>query len=235
MRKFPFFLGLGFLLVFCSAFIGRAEETIPYTTQKEAFTAQRAALQRDYAALATAADKQAFRQRLGRKIVDHLHEELVPYWYGTQWDFNGTTQVPKEGAIACGYFVSTLLRDAGFKVERVRMAQQASLYIVRTVAPKGQRWDYGGISTAAFAEKVRGLGEGLYVVGLDFHTGFVLCEGDDVWFIHSSYGEPFGVVKEVAEESAVLAQSNRFVLGKVNNDELVGKWLRGEKIATVMP
>ena len=41
------------------------------------------------------------------------------HWKGTPWDFNGTTRTPGEGAIACGYFVTTVLEQAGFKIERV--------------------------------------------------------------------------------------------------------------------
>jgi hypothetical protein len=45
-----------------------------------------------------------------------------------------TSETPGRGEIACGYFVSTVLRDAGFGVERVRLAQQASERIVRTLS-----------------------------------------------------------------------------------------------------
>jgi hypothetical protein len=55
-----------------------------------------------------------------------IDKKLLPYWLGTTWNFNGTTQVPGEGSIACGYFVTTLLRDAGVKLERVKLAQMAS-------------------------------------------------------------------------------------------------------------
>ena len=44
-------------------------------------------------------------------------DEIFSAWIGTRWDFDGTSQTPREGRIACGYFVSTVLRDAGFDVE----------------------------------------------------------------------------------------------------------------------
>lgn len=46
---------------------------------------------------------------ISRIIID----SLMPCWYGTPWDFNGCTTEPGKGSIACGYFVSTVLRDAG--------------------------------------------------------------------------------------------------------------------------
>ncbi|HHG86121.1 MAG TPA: hypothetical protein ENJ82_15335 [Bacteroidetes bacterium] len=166
-------------------------------------------------------------------ILNHLSQDLIPQWYGTAWDFNGITQTPREGKIACGYFVSTLLRDAGFQVQRARMAQQASLYIIRSLSPKAQRQRWTHISTATFAERMAAQPQGLYVIGLDIHTGFILHDAAGVWFIHASYGNPAVVVREAAATSAVLAQSQLFVLGRVDNDWLLKKWLNQEKVATV--
>ena len=42
-------------------------------------------------------------------LFSNLADSVFPAWYGTKWDFNGHTNVPKEGLIACGYFVSTTL------------------------------------------------------------------------------------------------------------------------------
>ena len=41
-----------------------------------------------------------------------IHDE----WMGTPWDFSGTSQVPRKGSIACGYFVSTV----GLDEEKIR-------------------------------------------------------------------------------------------------------------------
>ena len=49
-------------------------------------------------------------------FVLSIFNEIFPAWYGTGWDFYGTTETPKQGKIACGYFVTTVLRDAGVKV-----------------------------------------------------------------------------------------------------------------------
>jgi len=43
-------------------------------------------------------------------LVRAVDAEIFPFWYGTEWDFNGTTQQPGTGRIACGYFVSTVLQ-----------------------------------------------------------------------------------------------------------------------------
>ena len=64
--------------------------------------------------------------RTAREISDIITEsqitleatlpEMMRCWLGTPWDFNGTCETPGSGKIACGYFVSTILRDAGFQV-----------------------------------------------------------------------------------------------------------------------
>ncbi len=43
-------------------------------------------------------------------LYSKLLNDIVPHWYGTPWDFNGHTNIPNQGEIACGYFVSTTLR-----------------------------------------------------------------------------------------------------------------------------
>jgi len=39
-------------------------------------------------------------------VTGFIYKEIFPSWYGTPWNFNGTTEVPQQGKIACGYFVS---------------------------------------------------------------------------------------------------------------------------------
>src|SRR2546429_7045322 len=42
-------------------------------------------------------------------VTRSIYTEIFPSWYGTAWDFYGTTEVPQQGKIACGYFVTTVL------------------------------------------------------------------------------------------------------------------------------
>src|SRR6187200_2544039 len=53
-------------------------------------------------------------------------ETIIPGWIGTAWNFNGTSEKPQQGSIACGYFVTTILRDAGLSLARIKLAQCAS-------------------------------------------------------------------------------------------------------------
>jgi hypothetical protein len=158
---------------------------------------------------------------------------IFPDWYGTPWDFNGTTEVPGEGKIACGYFVSTVLRDAGWKVQRTRLAQQASENIILSLTGESYIKRFRRVTIDDFVKTVQEWGPGIFVVGLDVHTGFIVNDDNEVYFVHASYAEPFMVVKEKALESKVLQASRYRVLGKFTADpEFIRKWLLRKEIIT---
>ncbi len=47
-------------------------------------------------------------------IFDKIANEIFVYWFGTPSNFYGQTRIPRQGTIACGYFVTGVLSDAGF-------------------------------------------------------------------------------------------------------------------------
>jgi len=163
-------------------------------------------------------------------LVTILSDSLFPYWYGTPWDFNVTTQVPNEGAVVYGYFVTTILKHTGFNLERVRLAQQASELIIKNLTSENFIKCFSNTPIKRFVEKIKLMGRGLYVVGLDIHTGFILCDTKGVFFIHSSYeSSPLCVIKELGIESNILVQSRYRVIGKISDDfELIKKWIKLE-------
>jgi len=148
-------------------------------------------------------------------------ETLYPYWLGTRWNFNGTTEVPGEGSIACGYFVTTMVRDMHFNIPRVKLAQCASEEMITNLveAPKIRR--YNGSQNELMLAYIQKKGRNLYIVGLDTHTGFILNDGSKTWFIHSSGAFPFCVIKEKAESASVLLSSQYKVLGSLSESSLI--------------
>lgn len=166
-------------------------------------------------------------------VIGSIYQEIFPAWYGTPWDFNGTTEVPQQGKIACGYFVTTVLRDAGWRVQRARLAQQASENIILSLTTDPFVRRFRRVPIGDFVSAVKKLGPGLYVVGLDIHTGFIVNTGSEVYFIHASYVDPYMVVREKAMESKVLAASNYRVLGSITADTtFIEKWLLKKEIVT---
>ena len=195
--------------------------------------AERVALASSYTQAASAAQRASILAQARTLVTRSIDTEIFPSWYGTAWDFNGTTEVPRQGKIACGYFVSTVLRDAGWRVQRARLAQQASENIILSLTTDPYVKRFRRVAISDFVDAVQNWGAGIYVVGLDIHTGFIVNTGDDVYFVHSSYVEPYAVVRERASESKILAASNYRVLGKITADDLfIEKWLLQTEIVT---
>jgi hypothetical protein len=170
------------------------------------------------------------RAYLCAQIVD----SLAPFWYGTPWDFYGTSEVPGSGTIACGYFVSTILTHAGFKVERFKLAQQSAEMIVVSLASEMHIKRFSNVPLKTFCDAVRRMGEGLYVVGLDCHVGFLAVKDSEVYFLHSTYVPPQCAMIEVASQSDVLAWSQYRIVGKISDDDaLLRKWVHSQRIATM--
>ncbi len=156
---------------------------------------------------------------LAQHLQRGVSEELFPYWQGTRWAFHGTTQTPGKGRIACGYFVTTVLRDCGVKIDRSRCAQLASEAMIRELLDKENITTYSKKPLASFLSEVKQKGTHLYLIGLDSHVGFLSVEKEETWFIHSSGRYPWAVVKERATESIVLEKSNYRVVGSLTADK----------------
>jgi hypothetical protein len=207
-----------------------------YTHLLAKVESERVALGQRYQHAASEAERARIVAQARETLIRSIYTEIFPSWYGTGWDFNGTTEVPRQGKIACGYFVSTVLRDAGWRVQRVRLAQQASENIILSVTAELHIKRFRRIPIEDFVKTVKEWGPGIYVVGLDIHTGFIVNNGEGVYFIHSSYVDPFMVVKERALESKILQTSAYRVLGKITaDDELMKGWLLKKEITTREP
>jgi hypothetical protein len=153
-------------------------------------------------------------------------QTIVPAWIGTPWDFNGITEIPQKGKIACGYFVTTVLRDAGLELERIKLAQAASQKIITTLALKKDIKLCCNKPIESFITLIKNSGYGLFVVGLDNHTGFIYNDGTQVYFIHSTFMGTRNVQKEIAANSKVLIGSKYKIVGKVSSNEgLLRKWV----------
>ena len=206
-----------------------------YRAVVDDIAAAREALARELAAASTPEGRASVltraRARLERAIVD----ELTPRWMGTPWAMNGVSTEPGEGAIACGYFVATILQDAGFRLRRVRFGQAAALRIQEaTTPPRRAVHRFLSIPPEALAERVAALGDGVYIIGLNVHVGFVVVRGGDVRFVHSSYTGARVVVDEpLATARAIeLSQpSGYFVSELISTDEAITRWLGGAALS----
>lgn len=164
-------------------------------------------------------------------LYSKLLNDIVPHWYGTEWDFNGHTNIPNDGEIACGYFVSTTLKHFGFNLNRYKMAQQAGLIEARILQPKSQLKIYRNLSFEALKSKVNSVyKDGIYFVGLDNHVGYVLVKDKELYFLHSSYCVD-KVIIELAETSPCFP-SNIYVFAEIStNKSLVRNWIFNTRLS----
>ena len=80
-----------------------------------------------------------------------------------------------------------------------------------------------------FLASVKEMGPGLFIIGLDFHVGFLLQTEDDLRFIHASF-ETETVVDEDAATAMPITTSGYKVVGKILSPDNISSWLRNSKI-----
>ncbi|MCB1132337.1 MAG: hypothetical protein KDN05_14505 [Verrucomicrobiae bacterium] len=166
-----------------------------------------------------------------RVVLETTLPEMMRCWLGTPWDFNGTAEGPGGGKIACGYFVSTVLRDAGFRLDRYRLARQPSSKIIHSFLPKTKCALDVGIPYDAFAREMETAEPGIYLTGLDTHVAFIVVDSKGFRFIHASGSKPWCVVDEDRDHAGVLQRSKWRMRGNLTADEaVILRWIRGETI-----
>lgn len=216
-----------------AAIIFPAKITPPLLTEKRPIyrnTLEELARQRESLHERHACGSKAIRTEVEREaralLIKSLSEDIFPAWDGTPWDFNGISEVPGEGAIACGYFVTTTLRDAGLRLPRIKLAQQPSQSIIKSLCEPDTTRVYYEKPLETIVQYLKDYGPGIYIVGLDCHTGFVVYTGDQMSFVHSSYFRPpRSVICEPIDSDNPLKRSKYRMIGKLFGDELVRKWL----------
>lgn len=158
--------------------------------------------------------------------IETIGEKVYSQWENTPWDFNGTTETPKQGAIACGFFVTTVLRDMGVKINRTKLAICPSLSMMKTLTPTQKVQNLSNMNFPDFYTQLKKMGKGVYIIGLDFHTGFIVNDDHEIWFIHSNYQNRKGVVKEAVHVSSALQSSKtRWLISLTADTNFINKWI----------
>ncbi len=156
---------------------------------------------------------------------------LFPHWKGTAWDFNGHTDSPTKGYIACGYLVSTLLKHSGFNLNRYKLARAPAATAGNVLLGKGKLKVLPADAEKLRKKMLNQYKPGLYFLGLDFHEAFLWLDTNELYILHSNYLNRLGVVKEKVTESIAFQQSSRVWLAPIGGDSaLVKKWLYGTRI-----
>lgn len=202
-----------------------------YDKIRESMIRRRAAFAASYAAADGDTAKARIRSEAGEYLAAMLVDSLIPFWYGTEWTFGGHTEVPVTGSIACGYFVSTSLRHAGFNLDRFKLAQQSPKMEALSIHLSDSISTYRGVTPKKLKALLASRAPGLYFVGLDFHVGFLYKRRDgNLFFIHSNYIGAVGVMAERVERSEAFRSSKYFIAAITTNERLVERWILNGKI-----
>lgn len=173
---------------------------------------------------------------LSALVADVLVNKIIPHWLGTPWSFEGHTSIPRQGEIACGYFVSTTLKDVGFNLNRYKFAQQLPVNEGKTLNLGKPLLEIQNTSTAARIKALNALlSEGVYFIGFDRnHVGFIQKKNGELFVIHSNYIAAKGVEIERIEDSIVFSYYSRIYIAEITtNKELLKKWRNNEIIEII--
>jgi len=179
---------------------------------RRSFVASPVARSRRYAALEAA---------LLRRI-----DRLFASWIGSRWGLGlPQSTVPNKGKTNCGLFVAVVLRDAGFRLPIWKFNRQVAYHGIKSLSPRSQIRFLHRTSMQTFTERVRAMGPGLYLIGLDFHIGFLRVKrSGDVRFVHGSY-ITHRVMDEPAQTAAPIVQSRYRMVGKILQPRMLRAWL----------
>lgn len=232
MRTLLFSFSILFLIACSFTSFHDEQSTIKESKPYSAIVAEIEIMQDSLQKLYSTADsiqKESITKSATEFLINKATQEVFPAWYGTKWDYEGITQKPQEGRIACGYFVMNVLIDLGFDIPRYKWAQSPSEPVIKKLA---------GADIKRFFNKpvhdvgnyLKQSGTGLYVVGLDSHIGFIKVENDSIRFVHSNFYCPeIGVMSEALDTENPLNDSRYRIVGKLFTQEMVENWLTAHK------
>ncbi len=192
-----------------------------------------------YAASRGTRARAALRSEARQYVVEALVSQVFPAWMGmpSGGGPQATASLPHQPGmyISCSYFLTAALQNAGLVLEsRARFAQAPAAWIERALLPPdGQIHRYGNLPADELERKLVGLGDGLYVVGLDIHVGFIVVRDGHAWFVHSSYTPPGTVVNEPIVSSMAIALSRHkgyWVSPLFQDDRIIEMWLRRQPV-----
>ncbi len=205
----------------------------------EALGTTRQTLAAHYREAESEAERARVRERARKELEAAIIEDVFPAWMGMPWGMSSTSTAtrPHETGktIGCSYFVTSVLQSAGVELEnRYTFAQAPALHIQRSLAPRrDDLHTYFSIPAQRLHDGIAKLGDGLYIIGLDTHVGFVVVRGDQVRLVHASYTDARVVTDEPLLTARAIENSRPqgyFVTPLFRDGRLMDMWLRGQPV-----
>ncbi len=223
-----------------TATFAAAERGAAFERTLTRIAATRGALARRYAAAPDEPARARIRAEARGWLLAAIDGELFPPWLGTRWGLgrNSTATRPHQAGmtVGCSYFVTSILQNAGFVLDnRYHFAQAPALDIQRSLAPAaGAIARFLSIPAETLGGKIAALGDGLYLIGLSNHVGWVVVRGDEVRLVHASYTGGQVVADEPLVGAIAIDVSRKagyfvspVIVADDRNDPLIDAWLRG--------
>lgn len=171
-------------------------------------------------------------------LLDVFENSIVPLWYGTLYERAGMSKVPQKDSIACGHFMGRVFSAMGFNIENDIIGQQGATEIMKTMTSRKNITSFReGTSKRImnyFISFMKNQEKGLYVLGLDTHSAFLLNKEEGLDYINASKLDPVAVVNEDALNATSIRYSSVKVVGKMLDDNSIKGWLRGRFYETVL-
>jgi len=174
-------------------------------------------------------DIDSVKRTFGKQLTD----QIIPYWYGTGWSFGGHTAVPKTGKIACGYFISTTLKDMGLNLNRYKLAQKSPIDEAKALSCGAEIKTIANEDPEKALEEINGhIKKGVYFIGFDTgHVGYLVKKKEKLFLVHSNYLAPVSVCIEPLETARIFKTFTKFHLVDIsNNGKLIEKWLNNDVV-----
>ena len=190
----------------------------------------------DYRALKREIAREASTLRLHKQagleqaLLERI-DRLFVSWLGSRWGLGMPQSTePHRGKTNCGVFVAVVLRDVGFLLPIWKFNRQAAYDSIRSLAPRRSIRYFHRVSPRVFAAGVRRMGPGLYLIGLDFHIGFLRVKrSGEVRFVHGSY-LTHRVMDEPAETALPIVHSRSRMVGKILQPNMLRAWRHRRRI-----
>jgi hypothetical protein len=168
------------------------------------------------------------------KLFCHLLvERIFPYWVGTTWSFEGHTNTPNSGEIACGYFVSTTLQHVGMNLNRYDLAKKSPIDEARFLQMSDSITTIENDSLNQIITQLYSLTQpGIYFLGFEnSHVGFLYRTKNNLWVIHSDPSSADGPKIEAIESSDYFSYFRTFHIVPISgNKRLMQYWIQSKEI-----
>lgn len=177
-------------------------------------------------------------EEAGNYLFDNLLNKIIPFWYKMPWNLSGYSNIPQEGTVGCSYFISNTLLACGFNLNRYRLGQTDPIAGSRSLTFTDSVVKYRNDGSMENLAKIilKNHPEGIYIIGLDIHVGYLLIYKSKLYFIHSAYYYPNVVCIEFFEKSVGIQSSTTYYITPItNNKKLVEKWITNEFIFIQKP